>query len=224
MRERGRQIGCLLRDARLVLCTANRVALSVFVGGAQSSSRVVGAATTAAEGFGLVERFKPTLVVVSDVLEQGDGISLVIDLKARWPSLQTVLVVSQEQRQQRIQAAIAAGCEGVLPESRLGQGAALAALHAVSGGGIYVDRQLRPAFRSVHRGRGPLETITARERDVLTLVARGHSNSAIGQALHVSPETVKTHLRHVMRKLPARDRTHAAVLGLCWDLIEWPDP
>jgi DNA-binding NarL/FixJ family response regulator len=54
-------------------------------------------------------------------------------------------------------------------------------------------------------------------------VARGDSNGEIGQQLYVSADTVKTHLQHLFRKLPARDRTHAAVLGLRWGLIDWPE-
>jgi DNA-binding NarL/FixJ family response regulator len=225
IRERSRQSARLLRDARLVLCLGNRVALTAYIGHSlDGATRVVGAATTAAEGMALVERHAPTLVVVSDVLEQGDGISLVAAIKTRWPDLQTLLLVSREQRLQRIQTAIAAGCEGVVSAARFGQGAGLAALQAVSGGGVYIDRTLHDAVRRAAGGRGPSEPLTQREREVLTLVARGTSNSAIGQALYISQDTVKTHLSHVMRKLSARDRTHAAVLGVCWDLIDWPEP
>jgi DNA-binding CsgD family transcriptional regulator len=53
-------------------------------------------------------------------------------------------------------------------------------------------------------------------------VAAGMPNAEIGRELYVSPETVKTHLGHVIRKLGARDRTHAAVIGLKQGLIDYP--
>lgn len=223
IRQNTRQIHTLLRDARLVACLGNRALLSLFVGGLAGQEQLVGAATCEAAGLALVTRFQPSMVLASDVLEQGSGVHLVQQIKRRWPAIHTLLLISQEHRQSAIQAAIDAGCDGLLVESRLGLGSATAALHAISGGGVYIDRSLSELFRQGPGGAGPLEPLSERERQVLTLVARGDSNTEIGQQLFITPDTVKTHLRHLSRKLQARDRTHAAVLGLRWGLIDWPD-
>jgi len=223
IRRNTSQIHNLLRDARLVACFGNRALLSLFVGGLIGQDHLVGAATCEAAGLALVEQHQPTMVFLSDTLEQGSGLALVQAIKQRWPTIHTLLLISQEQRQDAIQASIEAGCDGLLVESRLGQGSAIAALHAISGGGVYVDRSLTELFRRGHGDGRPLEPLSAREREVLSLVARGDSNGEIGQQLYVSADTVKTHLRHLCRKLPARDRTHAAVLGLRWGLIDWPE-
>jgi DNA-binding NarL/FixJ family response regulator len=58
---------------------------------------------------------------------------------------------------------------------------------------------------------------------VLQLAAGGNSNQEIGQRLFISVETVKTHMRSVLQKLQARDRTHAAVEGLRLGLLDWPE-
>ena len=225
IRERTRQSADLLRGARLVLCLGNRVLLAAYVSHSEvGACTVVGAATTATEGMALVKRLDPTMVVVSDVLEQGDGITLIAAIKGLKPQLQTLLMVSREKQLQRVQSALASGCEGIVAESRFGQGAGLAALQTLHSGGVYVDRPLRAAVRRAHGGHGPNEPLSEREREVLSLVALGRGNAAIGKRLHISVDTVKTHLRNVMRKLEARDRTHAAVMGLCWDLIDWPEP
>ncbi len=224
IRERGRQVAALLQDSRVVLCLGNRVSLSVGVAGSMASRAVVGAATTAAEGLALVERLAPTLLVVSDRLEQGSGIDLLLAVKARWPDLAVLVVVGRHQRRRRLRQAMAAGCEGLVPEARFGQGAGLAALSTIASGGIYLDRTLRSLIEGWASGEGPLELLSPRELEVLSLVARGSSNPEIARSLFLSVDTVKTHLHNVLRKLPARDRTHAAVLGLCWDLIDWPDP
>lgn len=223
IRQNTRQIDNLLRDARLVVCLGNRAMLSLFVGGQIGQRQLVGAATCEASGLALVERHRPSMVFLSDVLEQGSGVALVETIKRNQPSIHTLLLITQEQRQAPIRQAIQAGCDGLLVESRLGLGNAMAALHAISGGGIYIDRSLKELFRQGPAGSGPLEAISEREREVLSLVARGETNGEIGQQLYITPDTVKTHLRNLSAKLQARDRTHAAVLGLRWGLIDWPN-
>ena len=223
IRQNTGQIDNLLRDARLVVCLGNRAMLSLFVGSQIGQRQLVGAATCEASGLALVERHQPTMVFLSDTLEQGSGIALVQQIKRRWPSIQTLLLITQEHRQTPIQQAIQAGCDGLLVESRLGLGSAAAALHAISGGGVYIDRSLTELFRQGPGATGPIEPLSERERDVLTLVARGETNGEIGQQLFIATDTVKTHLRNLSAKLQARDRTHAAVLGLRLGLIDWPN-
>jgi DNA-binding NarL/FixJ family response regulator len=222
IRRNTSQINNLLRDARLVACLGNRALLCALVGGLIGQEHLVGAATCEAAGLELVERHRPSMLFLSDTLEQGSGISLLLQIKQRWPSLHTLLLITQEHRQSEIQAAIDAGCDGLLVESRLGLGSALTALHAISGGGVYVDRSLTELFRRAPGDGGPLEPLTGRERQVLSLVAEGDTNVEIGQRLFISADTAKTHLRSLCQKLQARDRTHAAVLGLRWGLIDWP--
>ena len=222
IRRNTSQINNLLRDARLVACLGNRALLCALVGGLIGQEHLVGAATCEAAGLELVERHRPSMLFLSDTLEQGSGISLLLHIKQRWPNLHTLLLITQEHRQSEIKAAFDAGCDGLLVESRLGLGSALAALHAISGGGVYVDRSLTELFRRGPGDGSPLEPLTGRERQVLSLVAEGDTNVEIGQRLFISADTAKTHLRSLCRKLQARDRTHAAVLGLRWGLIDWP--
>ncbi|MDA0717025.1 MAG: response regulator transcription factor [Cyanobacteria bacterium] len=223
IRRNTSQIINLLKDARLVACLGNRALLCALVGGLMGEEHLVGAATCEAAGLALVERQRPSMVFLSDTLEQGSGVSLLLQLKKRWPSILTLLLITQEHRQNQIQAAIEAGCDGLLVESRLGPGTAMAAMHAISEGGVYLDRSLMGIFRREQIDKGPTEPLTARELQVLSLVAQGKSNIAIGQKLFISAETAKTHMRSLCRKLQARDRAHAAVLGLRWGLFDWSE-
>ena len=192
IRRNTSQINNLLRDARLVACLGNRALLCALVGGLIGQEHLVGAATCEAAGLELVERHRPSMLFLSDTLEQGSGISLLLHIKQRWPNLHTLLLITQEHRQSEIQAAIDAGCDGLLVESRLGLGSALAALHAISGGGVYVDRSLTELFRRGPGDGSPLEPLTGRERQVLSLVAEGDTNVEIGQRLFISADTAKT--------------------------------
>jgi two-component system NarL family response regulator len=88
--------------------------------------------------------------------------------------------------------------------------------------------EIAGTIRSVHRGgteippriaerlaaRAQRQDLTAREREVLELLARGRSNKEIGAQLHISDETVKSHLKTVFAKLNVRDRTDAAICAV----------
>jgi DNA-binding NarL/FixJ family response regulator len=64
------------------------------------------------------------------------------------------------------------------------------------------------------------QALTAREREVLQLIADGLVNREIGVELHLSEETVKSHVRHLLAKLQARSRAHAVAIGLRRELVE----
>jgi DNA-binding NarL/FixJ family response regulator len=104
----------------------------------------------------------------------------------------------------------------------------IAAVHAVAAG----DALLSPAitkrvirqFTRIPRPAPPkeLDELTAREQDILLLIARGLSNSEIGQQLYISETTVKTHVTHILAKLGLRDRVQAVVLAYQARLVEKP--
>jgi len=217
----------LLHQQRIVVCFGQRATLCFAVAGPLSSAVVVGACTTAAEALDALARHDPEVLLCGDQLEAGCGIELVTMAKRRWPQLRTLLLVSGQPRPAPLKAAIDAGCDGLLLDSTLGAGTASSAVATVCGGGIVVDRAIVELLRSRQggSGAGPQPPLSAREQEVLTLLARGHNNAEIAQQLVIAIETVKSHLKSVLLKLNARGRTHAAVLALQLGLVEWPgDP
>lgn len=98
----------------------------------------------------------------------------------------------------------------------------------------HVRMDLGDIIREVHQGMRRIEpsiaveianhvneqTLTSREIDVLKLVAGGNSNKLIAKALTISEETVKTHVKKIMGKLAARDRTHAVTLSLSRGILQ----
>jgi len=211
----------LLRGVRLVLCLGSRAQITLLMG---TPARILGAATTAAEGLAQVLRHRPALLLVSDRLEEGCGVDLVVQVKARRPEVRTLLVVSQEHRLARIRQALQAGCDGIVPESRL-LGSGLQALHAVLSGDLYLDRTLVGAVLADQEpGGDAAEPLSARERQVLERVVHGLTNHEIARELMVSVDTVKTHVRNVLLKLRVRGRIQAVVIGLQLGLVDWPRP
>ncbi|WP_411868246.1 LuxR C-terminal-related transcriptional regulator [Vulcanococcus limneticus] len=214
----------LLRESRLVLCLGSRLTLTVISSNFARPGQVVGAGTTEAEGLVQVRRHRPDVLICSDQLEQGCGVALVLAVKQHDPEQRTLLIVGNPRRRARIRAAIRAGCEGICLESRLGLGDGAGAVRAVCNGGVYLDRELRslfahPELDGLHQD-GPREDLSPRELAVLAQATDGHSNAEIASQLYVTAETVKTHMGRVMTKLGARNRTHAAALGIRLGLVE----
>jgi DNA-binding NarL/FixJ family response regulator len=227
LRQRPHQIATALDGAQLVLCSGSRALLGAWLtmplqAADHTGMTVVGAATTASEALQLVEQHSPTLLLCTDRLEQGDGGTLVETVKQHHPHTRTLLVVSDERRQPALRRAIAADCDGICLESRVGQGTILAAVQSICGGGLYRDRALAPLLqRGAAGGEGDgTPALSPREVEVLERVQLGLSNQQIAADLFLSPDTIKTHVRHLLQKLGARDRGHAAVLALKQGLID----
>jgi DNA-binding NarL/FixJ family response regulator len=131
-----------------------------------------------------------------------------------------VLVLTTFDLDEYVFAALRAGASGFLlkdtPSAEL-----LAAIRVVAAGDALlapgVTRRLIAEFAARPAGPSPradlLSTITAREREVLALVAAGLSNAEIGLRLHITTGTAKTHVGHLMLKLAARDRVHLVILA-----------
>ena len=93
----------------------------------------------------------------------------------------------------------------------------LRAIEKVVAGDGYVDPALMPAFLS---GRDRDDMLTAREREILQLLADGMSNADVASKLFISQETVKSHVRHILTKLEADTRTHAVAIALREAIID----
>ncbi|MEU4692786.1 response regulator transcription factor [Actinoplanes sp. NPDC023714] len=181
---------------------------------------VVGEAADGVEALDLARRLLPDVVVLELGLPRLDGLEVAQAIgAARLPV--RVLVVTDEDAEERIVAAVGAGVTGYLckdaPHDEL-----VAAVRIVAGGGAVIAPKLLarilgrlaealPAPGS--NGADRLDVLTGREREVLVHVARGMTNTEIAEVLQVSETTVKTHVGHVLTKLRLRDRTRAVVLA-----------
>ncbi len=213
MRKNQERAARLIGNARVVLCQGSGTALGLWVGLIREPARILGAATTAAEGLALVKRERPDLLVASDLLEQGCGIAMAVAVKQFHPLTRVFMVVSRRHRLARLRQAIEACCEVLLLESRIGLGQDLTALRSFCSGDTYIDGEIHAALRPRADGRPAVPHLSPRELEVLEGIAEGRSNADIAHRLYLSVDTVKTHARSLFDKLEARDRAHAAVIG-----------
>lgn len=214
------QVEELMGGTTTVACFGSRALLSLFICAAPFPKSVVGAVTTEEEALAAIQHHQPTFLFLTEQLEEGDGLSLVRRAHSARPDLRTLLIL-QNATPELQQQALELGCNGVVVESHLAQGVMVEAIRAVIGGGIYIDQLGVEALRATSRGEGPppIDALTRREQDVLQLVTQGFTNREMAEALIVSAETIKTHMANILSKLQARDRTHAAVIGLRLGLV-----
>ena len=125
-----------------VYCLGSRLLLSAVVRAAPRPERILGAVTTAEEGWAKVVRHQPDLLVVSEGLEAGCGVELTLRVKRDHPRTRVLLLVSRKASRSRAREAIAAGCDGVLRDAGLGAGGELAAIRTIYHGGQVIDRPL----------------------------------------------------------------------------------
>jgi DNA-binding NarL/FixJ family response regulator len=190
---------------------------------AQGDIRVVG---EAGDGLAAVEAARTTSpdVVLMDIrMPRMDGVEATRRMRD-----QRVVILTTFDHDEYIVEALRAGASGFLlkdapPEELVRAVRVVAAGDALLAPGV--TRQLldRVATKLPRADTGlppALDELTERERDVLLLVARGHSNAEIASALHISETTVKTHVSHVLDKLDLRDRVQAVVLAYETGLIE----
>jgi DNA-binding NarL/FixJ family response regulator len=203
-----------------------RAGFSVLVNSAPDLM-VVGEARNGADAVTVVARTSPDVVLMDVRMPTLDGIAATRlitqdpgDRDAR------VLILTTFDLDEYVFDALRAGASGFLlkdtpPESLL------EAIRVIAAGDALlaprVTRRLIAAFaqrRAPTPTTVPLHTLTVRERDVLIALAHGASNAEIGDELHMSLATVKTHVSRVLSKLDARDRTQLVVLAYQSGLVE----
>ncbi|HEX7769802.1 MAG TPA: response regulator transcription factor [Dokdonella sp.] len=153
-------------------------------------------------------------VALIDLVMPGGGIEATRAARAASPNTQVVLLTSFEDTRQ-IVAAIQAGALSCLLKDVDADALADALRKAARGEAVLHQRVAARLMDSLRRGGDPeaaaLESLSQREREVLTLMAEGFSNQQIADRLGIGEKTVKTHVSNVLGKLDVADRTQAAV-------------
>jgi DNA-binding NarL/FixJ family response regulator len=182
---------------------------------------VVAAVPDASQLISAVAALAPDLVIVDVRMpptHTDEGLRAALEIRASWPGI--ALVVLSQYVEERYATELLAGdtrATGYLLKDRVADVAEFtASLRRVAGGGTALDPEVVRQLLARGRPAGPLARLTAREREVLSLIAEGHSNGSIAEVLVVSVGAVEKHVASIFGKLelPPDDRSHRRVLAV----------
>ncbi len=186
----------------------------------ESDIEVAGEAANGSDAVDAVRRLKPDVVVMDIRMPVMDGVEATRHIVAETP-LTRVLVLTTFDADESVVEALRAGASGFLLKD-VPRAQFVEALRVVAAGDALlapsVTRRLLDRFAARFPAPGAeasaqLASLTDREREVLTLIARGRSNRQVAEQLNLAEPTVKSHVSHLLMKLDARDRAQLVMLA-----------
>jgi two-component system, NarL family, response regulator len=175
---------------------------------------IIGEAENGEEALTFVQTKRPDIVLMDLSMPKMDGIEATKRIK-QYDETIKILILSSFSEQDYVLPALEAGADGyqlkeVQPEQLV------ASIIAVQEGNANFHPKVTPALlgRSSVKKENPFSMLTKREQEVLREIAKGRSNKEIAAALHITEQTVKTHVSNVLAKLEVDDRTQAALYAV----------
>jgi DNA-binding NarL/FixJ family response regulator len=180
---------------------------------------VVAEAADGPEAVELVRAHRPDVVLLDIRMPGLDGLAAADEIAAVAPATSVVMLTTFGE-DDYIARALGGGAAGFLLKASDPR-ELISAVHAVAAGAAFLSpavahrviRNYRDAGGRAARASQKIETLTDRERDVLTLLGAGHSNAEIARTLYIVEGTVKAHVSAILEKLEARNRVQAAILA-----------
>ncbi len=181
--------------------------------GTRAELELIGAAPSGEDGLRMVKEHRPDVLLLDLRMPDMNGVSALLALKAAGATVRVIILTNYE-TDEDIYRAVQAGAQGyLLKNASLRE--MLEAIRAVHAGQRYIPRHIasRLAERMVRTN------LTARELEILKLLAKGPTNKQIGHALGISDNTVRNHVLKILEKLEVADRTEAATIAIQRGLI-----
>ena len=175
--------------------------------------KFVGEADDGAEAVSLVEKVHPDILLLDVRMPGTGGIAALKSVREKFPN-QKVVMLTMSDAEEDVYQALTLGARGYVIKDN-SPGDIIGALRKVMSGELAVSDAVRSAYEARKSERG----LTGREKEILVLVSKGCSNAEIGDILHLSPNTVKNHLKNLFESLGAADRAEAVAIGIRRGLI-----
>jgi DNA-binding NarL/FixJ family response regulator len=188
---------------------------------ADTDIEIVGEATTGEEAIQMALERNPDVVLLDIRMPGGDGLNALGRLKLERPEL-AVLMLSTYDNPTYVARAVALGAAGYILKGADREALIDAVRKASRGESAWTRDELRRVTGALATPRLNADVevpLTQRESEVLRQLALGLTNKVIAQALHISYETVKEHVQHILRKVGVSDRTQAAVWAVRKGLV-----
>jgi two-component system, NarL family, response regulator NreC len=177
---------------------------------------VVGEADSAERAVVQARALQPDVILLDLLLPRKSGYEAIPELERVAPQAR-ILVISSQAAPSSVRRALSVGAAGYLPKHASAR-ELVSAIQHVAGGAGYVDPELG-AKLVVANCSPALDALSERERDIVHLLALGHTNQEIGKMLFISVRTVDTHRAHVMRKLELETRAELVMFALANGVI-----
>lgn len=183
---------------------------------AEADIEVVGEAATAAQARSRILATKPDIAVLDVRLPDGSGIDVCRDIRSTSPDIACLMLTAYDD-DEAIYAAVIAGASGYVLKDIRGAGL-VDSVRKVAAGKSLLDPALTTRvverIRAEARGDARLDSLSAREKQIMSLIADGLTNREIGLRLSLAEKTVKNYVSGLLSKLGLQRRTQAAVLHL----------
>jgi DNA-binding NarL/FixJ family response regulator len=180
----------------------------------QTDMEVVAEASNGREALDQFRRHRPDITLMDLQMPDMGGIDAISAIRAEFSDARLIILTTHAGDVQ-VSRGLKAGARAYLLKSLLRK-ELLEAIRAVHAG----QKRVSPEIAAEIAEHSTAESLTPRENDVLRLVAGGNANKEIAARLSLTEETVKSHVRSILAKLGASDRTHAVTIGLKRGIIE----
>lgn len=183
----------------------------------QPDIEVIGEASDGKAGIELALDLKPDVVVMDLVMPEMDGVEATLAVLKKWKEA-NILVLTSYLDNEKIYPVIKAGAKGYMLKTS-SAAEILNAIRKVSCGELAIETEVDKKIKDYQNHPELHQSLTARERDILALLAKGYDNQTIADELFISLKTVKTHVSNILAKLEVDDRTQAVVYAFQHQLV-----
>ena len=180
--------------------------------------KMVAEAATGVEAIKQFKHYHPDITLMDLQMPEVSGIEAIIEIRSEFPEAR-IIVLTTYTGDIQVARALKAGVRGYLLKARVNRDL-VDVIRAVHSGQKRIPPEIAAELAD-HAGEGDL---SARELEVLGLIAHGNANKEIAARLSITEETVKSHVRRILDKLTANDRTHAVTIALKRGIIDFLNP